>query len=492
MQKYTASKSKYLALLLLLSTLTACNSENNKNLGSINNPSHKDASQNQINSNPINTDQSNTSFHPKLSRRAKFRDADLIKISNQTKEKLSLKFIPITSRTLPVLLKLKGQIEPDFGKEVNVSSRILGRVVKIFAHPGDAVKANQVLAIVDSHVISEMEAELIEARDKLAVAKAQKERENQIYQEQYLRPKTLIEAKSRFAAAKAQLELAESEFKRQQNLYDEKISSQRNYTAAKIANDEAHNEYEASKLNLQREEHLYSNQALMKKDLHIAEAAGEQALRHLDILQQRLIFHGMSPENIANVLKTNQLSGSLQILAPVAGVITHANIAVGEMVHNTDTMFRIVDLSTVYVKADLPEKDLSLASQGSTVEVVVSSYPDRVFQGIISYIAEAVNQHTHTVPIKAKLNNEERLLKANMTAQIILKGPEKTILACPKDALFMYGENHCVLIDSPAGLAIRPIILGAEGQDYIEILSGLKQDDLVLTKGLKDILSLSP
>ncbi len=428
-------------------------------------------------------------INAKLNQVIRLHDLAIIKANAQKQNKLGVQFETLTLRTLPILLKLKGQIEPDFGKQVDISSRILGRVVKVFVHPGDYVKAGQLLAIIDSHEISEMEAELIEAKSHLVITNAQKERENQIYKEQLLRPKSLIEAKSKLSEARSQLELANSEFRRQQSLYEEKISSQRSYTAAKIAFEQAKNNYDTAKLNYQREEHLYNNQALLKKDYQLAEAAHEQALRHLDTLRQRLIFHGMSLDNVTSVIEKNHISGSLQIKAPISGIVTSADIAIGEMVHNTDSIFRIVDLEKVIVKADLPEADLALVTLGSSVEVIVPSYPKRIFQGTINFISESINKDSHTIPIRAQLNNDDHILKANMSAQILLEGEERTIFACPRTAIFLHGDHQCVLVDNNPNIAIREIVPGAEAKDYVEILDGIKPEEKIVVKGIKELLS---
>lgn len=307
-----------------------------------------------------------------------------------------------------------------------------------------------------------------------------------------MRPKALIEARAKFGEAKSQLELADAEFSRQESLYAEKIASQKDFTRAKIARQEAHADLEVAKLSLQREEHLYSNQGLMRKDLQLAEAEYERAQRHMDTLRQRLIFFGMSPENVNAVLNTNHISGTTQVVAPVAGIVARTESAIGEMVHSTDTLFKIVDLSQVIVKADLPETNITLVSIGTPVQVIVPSYPQRVFQGTINYISETINKENQTVPIEARLDNKEHLLKANMSAEINLAAENKTILACPKGAVFQYKENQCVLVSCKNGVILRRVNTGVVGREYVEILSGLQPGDQVVVKGTKELMALDP
>ena len=158
-----------------------------------------------------------------------------IPLRDRSLHSLLIRSEEVTYRELPIYLSLQGKIQPEPGKEVDVNTRILGRVLSVAVHVGDAVKSGQLLAILDSKEISELEAEVIEAKSKLRVACAQKERENQIYQEQLVRPKALIAAKADFQQARAQLEQAEAELERQDGLRREKIASDKSFMEAKTA-----------------------------------------------------------------------------------------------------------------------------------------------------------------------------------------------------------------------------------------------------------------
>jgi RND family efflux transporter MFP subunit len=401
-----------------------------------------------------------------------------------------IKTSQVRVREVAMPLRLKGQIEPDIGREVNVSTRIPGRAIKVCVNPGESVGTGQLLAVLDSKEISELEAELIEAKSKLRIVQAQREREFQILHEQVLRPPALIEANEKFHDIEAQRELADSEFERQKGLLQEKIASKKDYMAAKTNRSRLHSRYEAALLELEREQHLYDNQALMRKDYHLAQAEEQRAERHLDTLKQRLTFLGMDPKTVADVLKSNKISGELRILAPVAGVITHQGVAAGEVVHPEHPMFKITDLSEVVVKSELPEEKLSLVHLGDCVQVTCVSYPDHVFEGTINYISEHVNASTHSIAFSAKLANNDQKLKANMSAEILLAGPSQQFLACPKDALVTGHQSLRVFVPRQDGYEPVTIEIGKEGMDYVEVLAGLSDGQQVVTTGKKQLNAL--
>jgi membrane fusion protein, heavy metal efflux system len=394
----------------------------------------------------------------------------------------------IERRDLPIFLSLKGVVLSLPGKESDVSVRIIGKVVKVAAHLGDKVTTGQLLAVLDSKEISELEAELIEAKSQVRIAKARREREKQIMDEQLHRPKALIAAQERFDELKAQEELAESEFKRQDGLRKEKISSGRAFMTAKTENAQAQALFEQAKLELQREQSLYKNKALLSKDFEIADAEADHDAQHLDTLKQRLLFLGMEQKSIDNVMNSGKISGEHNIIAPVSGVISHEDVAIGEVVESNHSMFRILDLSEVDVKGEVLENEISLIKIGHKVTVTVPSYPDEEFEGTIDYLSDHINPETHTLATRARLANKDGKFKENMTAEIDLDGPHREILACPKTALIHDKGNVLVFVVENRQFVLRPIITGLTAKDYVEVRSGLSEKDKVVA-GTRQSLS---
>lgn len=392
---------------------------------------------------------------------------------------------PAELRELALPLHLNGIIEPDFNKEVDVTSHLTGRVKSLLVKLGDSVKNDQILAVVESQEVSELEAELIEAQSKVTSARSHERREKVIYQEQVERPKSLIESQTAFKDAGARRDLADSEFKRTSSLYKEKIVAAKDFHAAQSELTHAQAHYDQAAATLQREQHMYQNKALLQNDVVTAKAEVQRANQHLDTLVQRLQFMGMSKSGVSRTIATGKLSGELNIVAPVGGIITKQEINSGEVVHPDKPMFTITDLSTVLVRADLPETHLSRVKLGTGVKIKVAGYPDQLFSGKINFIAEHVNPETHMVAMRVQLENPRRQLKRDMSAEVDLEPQLAKVVVCPKSAVFdRKGQTHVFVKNARGSFDERSVIIGAETNDLVEVCSGLKADELVATDNL--------
>lgn len=418
-----------------------------------------------------------------LSNHAEPAGPKLIKVSEKVAQQIDMRHEVIKKHALTIPLHVTGKIEPDLGKEVDVTSRINGRVKKILVAPGQEVRHGQVMAMLDSQEISDLQAELIEAKAKLNIAQAHVEREQMVYNELLIRPKTLIEAQTGFEAATVQKELAETEFHRQQGLYKEKISAQKDYLAAKALSATANATFEQARVSYEREKNLFKNKSMLRKDLQLAEAEAAREQQHYNTLKQRLDFLGADPAMLASVIKSGKISGLVRIIAPVDGVVSHHDVAVGEVVHPDKSMFKVTDLSTVVVKADLPEVDVARVHLGGKVKVNVASYPNEVFYATVSFISEHVNPDTRTVSVRARLNNIGRKFKLQMFAEIDLEGASRDLLACPKSAVQEMDGKPVVFVRKGEGYEERHLKLGVDSEKYYEVLSGLESGEEVVTQG---------
>jgi len=416
-----------------------------------------------------------------LSNHENANDPKLIKVSDKVATQIDIQHESIEKRSLVIPLHVTGKIEPDLGKEVDVTSRINGRVKKVFVAPGQEVKRGQLMANLDSQEISDLQAELLEAKAKLTIAEAHEEREKTIYSELLVRPKSLIEAQTTYDAAKVNKELADTEFKRQEGLYKEKISAQKDYLASKAAAATAVATYEQSRIAYEREKNFYKNKAMLRKDLQLAEAETAKERQHYNTLKQRLDFLG--GDTSLSVVNSGQISGLVRIVAPVSGVVSHHDLAVGEVVHPDKSIFKVTDLSSVVVKADLPEVDISRVTLGGKVRVNVASYPGEVFYATVSFISENVMPDTRTVAVRARLDNTQRKFKLQMFAEIDLEGAPRELLACPKSAIQELDGKPVVFVRKEGGYEERHIKTGVDTEKYVEVISGLDAGESVVTQG---------
>lgn len=407
----------------------------------------------------------------------------VVTVTEEVAKRIDLKTEPVTLRDVVVPLHLTGRIEPDYGREVDVSARISGRVSNILCRPGSMVKQGQILALIDSPQVSDLQGEAVEAKSKLAIAEAHAERERQIYEEQLERPKALLEAQALVQNSQVQNELSEQELKRMEDLFREKIAATKDYLTAKANHSKAKVAYEQAKTALAREEKLYKNRGLMKRDYQLTLAEVTRDKQHLNTIIKRLDFLGADKKMTQSVLSTGNINGLVQIVAPITAVLSRYDCAVGEVVQPEKSMFKLTDLKYVQVSADLPEVDLPRVKLGDTVKIRIASYPDKEFTGVISYISVNVHPDTRTVPIRARLANFDGQLKTNMYAEIDLEGTAQKFLACPKSAIQEHDGVKIVFVKHQDGFVERPIKIGKNGETYVEAISGLTAGDVVATQG---------
>lgn len=407
-------------------------------------------------------------------------------------QSIEIKTEVLSKKVLGENMHVTGHIRPETGKEAEVSPRFEGRVLEVKVKQGDEVVPGQVLCLIDSHEISSLQAEVIEAKSKLHIAEAHEERERQVFDENLQRPKVLTEARTRHEQSKVHLHLAETEYKRVEGLHKEKIAAERDFIAAQAALAKARLEEKEALSELQREESLYKNRALLRRDLQLAEAETLRELQHLNTLKQRLELVGLSADNIKDILQESKIVSTLPIKARIRGLLTLVDTSVGEMVSPGKVIFTITDLSTVAVVADLPEVDLSGIKLGSPVRIKVAGYPDESFTATVEYISDTVSPETRTVAVRAILDNKLRKFKVNMSADIYLNAAPRAVLACPREAVAEMNGRKIVFVKEGSQFRERHVELGADTEQYYEVVSGLKEGEEVVTEGMLALKSELP
>jgi cobalt-zinc-cadmium efflux system membrane fusion protein len=406
----------------------------------------------------------------------------VISISDKAVAHLELHTEVIKERELVMPLFLVGHVEAANGGEVDVSTRVAGRITNIAVKPGQSVKKGDLLAMIESREVAELEGEMLEAKSKLEISTAHAERERQVYEEQVARPKALLDARARLAHDKVKMELAQSEFHRVESLFKEKIAAGKDYVSAKATLAEAKLEVDQAQTALLREEHLFKDQ-ILKKDYQVALAEVTREKQHLNTIIKRLEFIGADKKLTSDVLKSGTMNGLSRVTAPVEGVVNHYDFATGEMVHPDDSVFKLTNLRTVQIAADLPEADLQRVKIGDRVKIKVTSYPRDLYEGTISFISQHVNLQTHNLLIRARLENPNGKLRPNMYAEIDVATTSSRALACPKAAVQNRGRHKIVFVKKPGGYEERVIKLEPTKSQYAEVLEGLRSGEEVVTEG---------
>jgi membrane fusion protein, copper/silver efflux system len=198
--------------------------------------------------------------------------------------------------------------------------------------------------------------------------------------------------------------------------------------------------------------------------------------------RQRLENLGLPEAMIKDIERTKQGTLSVWWPAPRTGFVTEHNVVEGMQAKTGGTLFRIADISTVWVLADVAERDLGSIAAGQTATVRPRGYPGRSFTGKITLVYPSINKETRTARVRIELANPDYLLKPDMYADVeIAAGSEQPVLAVPDNAVIDSGTRKIVIVDKGDGrFEPREAQLGRRGGGYIEIRDGVAANDKVV------------
>lgn len=169
--------------------------------------------------------------------------------------------------------------------------------------------------------------------------------------------------------------------------------------------------------------------------------------------------------------------------APVSGVVLEKKAVQGMRFSAGEPLYQIADLASVWVIAEVPEQDIGQVRLGSRTRVTVDAYPDRAFDGRVTFIYPTLDSATRTVQVRMEIANPNRLLKPAMFANVQIEaGKSGKVLTVPASAVIDSGTRRIVLVRLAEGrFEPRTVTLGGRSDDYVEILNGVAEGEQVVT-----------
>jgi cobalt-zinc-cadmium efflux system membrane fusion protein len=362
----------------------------------------------------------------------------------------------VCSRKLDVSVVVTGEVLANANLQTHVTTPVTGRVTKILVSIGDHIPENKPLLIVRSTDIQQAETDLMQNEQQVRADIKQ----------------ALVQIDCDMAIADASVKLDQKNYQRLKNLFDEKIASQADFQTAETQ--------------LMKDQITLAS--LSKKRAATVSLSNEKMKLVLGPAKNKLRLLGVSDEEINEVMKTQVVDPMVPVPAPEDGIITERLVNVGEMIDPSKPLFTIGDFHTVWLKADVFEKDISKVHIGQPIELLIDSFPDRVFHGKLDYVANQVDGDTRTLAVRAEVANQQGLLKPKMFARMKIMVGQHNVLSIPKTAVQDASTNKVVYVAiGPNTFEERRVDLGAESGDYVEVLDGLKPHERVATKGSFDL-----
>lgn len=259
----------------------------------------------------------------------------------------------------------------------------------------------------------------------------------------------------------------------------------------------AQSAYLKSRAKLHVAEQAYARAKFLLQEQVIGEAEAQR--RQAELLSMQAESHeardhlkllGMSDDEFRRLDKSRDIRSHVPIVAPFAGRIIGRNLTRGEVVETTEKLFVVADLSEVWVRANIPEKDIPFvhsihASGGRQAEVRINAYPRETFKATITYVGDVLDPATRTMQLRLELPNPEGRLKPEMFATIrLFSESQPDRLAVPEAALQRDQNRTFVFVQrNVTEYEVREVHVGESNGTHSTILGGLTEGEPVVTHG---------
>lgn len=306
-----------------------------------------------------------------------------------------------------------------------------GRIVNLFAGQGSVVTKGQKLAELESADIDQAEADYLKA---------------------------LADSENARRTSAAEIKFNQGTYDRVKLLFDKEITARKN---------------------LQQAEHdLEVAKATAANSVASSKVAVSNARRHLLIL-------GLKDSTIDALASKQNLASSVFLLtSPLSGIVVERNGTIGATVGSDTNLFKIINISSVWIDANVFEKDLGRVRRGQEVKVTVPAFPASTFLGRVILVSSVVDPDTRTVKVRTELANRDGRLKPDMFANVeIVTDVHRTAISIPLAAVLDDGGKSVVFVADGNDYKKKEVNLGLKSDDRVEIIDGLKEGDKVVVKG---------
>jgi cobalt-zinc-cadmium efflux system membrane fusion protein len=340
----------------------------------------------------------------------------------------SLGVEPVKSLVFRAEHATEGKISINEDRATPIYPPYAGRVTRLLARPGDAVKAGEPLFYIEA-------ADMVQAQNDFLAAVAGLNR------------------------ARSRVTITEIIEKQNRTLYQTKAAPLRDLQTAE------------------------ADLAQARADLRTAEAALEAARNRLSIL-------GKTDAEITAFQEQGKISSETPIFAPLSGTVVQRRIGPGQYVSYTSTgavdpVYTIGDLSSIWVVAYIRESEAPKVAVGQQMDFTVMAYPDVTFHANVNHVAASLDPNIRRLMVRATVDNTKNLFKPEMFASVIIYTEEgDSSPAIPRSAVIYEADKARVWVArNDKAIEVREIKTGITSGDQVQVMQGLQPGEMVVTKG---------
>ncbi len=381
-----------------------------------------------------------------------------------------------------------GVVEANAYRETPVVSLVGGVVRRIALELGENVQSGQTVAVIFSDEFAAAQARYVALLTEIDNARKNYERTQKLVRINQPGRTEFDQATAQLKTAGAQLEEMKKRYRRTVKLVQIGASSREELEQDTTKLRTAEAETVAARERLARAKQLLDINPATRSESEEAANKLRNAESELASVRQKLLLYGTSPQRINSLRSASQITSEIAVPAPVSGTVTARAVNQGEVVEANKELMRVTDLSSVWVIAQVYEKDLARLRTGSGASVTTDAYPNQVFRGQVTYIDPRLDENTRTAQVRVELKNPNRALKIGMYVRAAfgaLEQAEQTAPIIPASAIQNLGNGQVVFVSTnkPNVFEMRPVRLSAESNKQYQVFEGLNVGDRIVTDG---------
>lgn len=214
-----------------------------------------------------------------------------------------------------------------------------------------------------------------------------------------------------------------------------------------------------------------------------AVAAGLGSDTLVKAVRRKLALWDVPDKTLDRVAQTLQSEKTITFYSPASGVITKKDVVQGMKLDAGAMPYEIVDLSRIWVEADVYESELRFVREGMPATLTLNAYPNREFQGKTVFVNPMLDPATRTVKVRLSFANPKNELKPEMLGEVVLRSAAHEGMAIPADAVVSSGTGYIVFVALGQGkFTPRVVRLGETDGNRVEVIEGLAKDEAVVTR----------
>lgn len=225
-----------------------------------------------------------------------------------------------------------------------------------------------------------------------------------------------------------------------------------------------------------------------KRLMEAVRGAGPDAARNAEEMlraaRRRLAYWDISEDQMTALEETGEVRKALALVSPATGIVLERAVFPGQRVSPGQLLYRIADITELWVEGDVFEQDLEFARVGVEAHIEVAAYPGNHIMGRVSFVYPTMDEKSRTARIRVTVPNRDLRLKPGMFATLFFDAPLGDALTIPDEAVIATGERNLVFVrDSAGALHPREVVIGHRAGGRVVVVSGLAEGEELVASG---------